>query len=135
METCPKCGTVQDPEHPVCVHMVGRKGGREVAKRGPEFYAAIGQKGGATNFARHGAEAMRAIGKRGGDATKASGLDYSAIGKLGGAATKALGPEHYAALGRKGGARLRALVRRGRQAEGPWEPEVEVTVREREAKP
>lgn len=68
-EACSKCGVVQDPEHPSCVHMAARKGGlRTVKNRGPEFYRAIGRKGGRTNAAlrgRIGGQRVRELIERG----------------------------------------------------------------------
>jgi len=48
---CPKCGTRQDPEHPVCVHLMGAKGGRKAQRTlleryGTEKHAEAGRKGG-----------------------------------------------------------------------------------------
>lgn len=54
---CPRCGAKQDPEHPNCIHMVGRKGGlaaKQVvqARYGKEHYRRAGIASGAARRAR-----------------------------------------------------------------------------------
>ncbi len=45
---------------------IGKKGGRALAQRGPEFFAGIGKAGGLATKAKHGSEFFSAIGKKGG---------------------------------------------------------------------
>jgi len=63
--TCPKCGLVQDEEKPVCVHMVGRKGGlRRLEKHGRESMSEMGKRGGASLAAKYGRAHFSAIGSQ-----------------------------------------------------------------------
>ena len=55
--TCISCGLRQDPDHPKCVHLTGRKGGKKTAtvlttRYGTEHFQAIGRKGAAVRWAK-----------------------------------------------------------------------------------
>jgi general stress protein YciG len=97
-EKCPRCGLVQDPEKPQCIHMAGKKGGRaNFAKHGREHYAKIGAQGGASVLAQHGVEHYTAMGRKGGIAVRDE-----------------RGVTFYEEIGRKGGQRIAELVRKGK---------------------
>ncbi len=84
---CGKCGVYQDPDAPVCAHLLGKKGGTTVLlKYGRDFYRRNGRKGGAATLAAYGQEHYRAAGEKGGSTTRAKG------------------PGHYRDAGKKGGA-------------------------------
>lgn len=72
---------------------------------------AMGKLGGQANARKHGVEHYKRIGAKGGAATKrARGPEhFVAIGRLGGEAVKAGGAD-YAAMGRKGGARVKRAL-------------------------
>lgn len=59
-----------DPARKMTRRQAGRLGGRKTAERGPEFFAAIGAKGGASTSARHDPWHFVAIGTKGGTSTK-----------------------------------------------------------------
>lgn len=64
---------------------------RQKAQGAPMTIADAGRKGGATTAARHGAEFYREIGRKGGQSTaKAHPDHFAAIGRIGGASTKRL---------------------------------------------
>lgn len=96
---CPKCGLEQDPEHPQCIHLAGRKGGkRGAAKRDMRM---IGRLGGLANLAKRGLGHYREIGAKGGEVIKQMAQKN---------------PDYWKEIGRKGGAKTAELVRLGRAA-------------------
>lgn len=59
MVKCPRCGTEQDPNHPLCAHMIGAKGGKNahktiMEKYGREHYREAGRKGAAIRWHKNG---------------------------------------------------------------------------------
>jgi len=68
----------------------GRKGGSESAKRGPEFFAAIGAKGGFATKANQAPDFFSQIGTKGGNTVKRErGTEfYAAIGSVGGSSPR-----------------------------------------------
>lgn len=101
-ERCPKCGVEQDPEHPICIHMSGRKGGRKMAERGSDYFRELGRRGGATTKSRIDAGELP---------------PYTEIGKRGGVANKAKQrPSYFREIGTRGGAKMAALCAANRKA-------------------
>jgi len=114
---CPKCGIEQDPEKPVCAHMMGRKGGKN-AVAGRDMHE-LGRKGGLANRAKHGHEFYVKIGMMGAAAVLAKqGVGYlREIGAKGGAALKkAAPPGYFEAIGAKGGQKVKDLCAAGKCA-------------------
>jgi len=114
---CPKCGLEQDPEKPVCSHMMARKGGRITAAS--HDMHELGRKGGLANRAKHGPEHYTKIGKMGGAAVLAKrGVGYlREIGAKGGKAlTESAPPGHFKEIGTKGGRKTKDLCAAGKCA-------------------
>lgn len=124
LESCPRCGIEQDPEHPVCIHMAGRKGGRKlVATKGVKnFFNRWGRRGGAKTRDIMGLEFYNKIGKKGGDTVKATyGKDFYIE-----LVAKKYGRPFFSSIGKKGGNRLRTLVAKGKATEILPEPECQM---------
>lgn len=114
---CPKCGIEQDPEKPVCSHMMGKKGGK-ISTEGRDM-PELGRKGGLANRAKHGPEHYKEIGAKGGAAVrdKRGTRFYREIGKMGGEALKKSAPPgHFEEIGTKGGRRTKELCTAGKCA-------------------
>ncbi len=114
---CPKCGIEQDPEKPVCTHMMGKKGGK-IATEDRDM-SELGKRGGAAVKAKHGIEFYKKIGAKGGKSVRDKrGIEfYRGIGKMGGEALKKSVPSgYYEAMGAKGGARIKELCAAGKCA-------------------
>jgi hypothetical protein len=114
---CPKCGIEQDPEKPVCSHMMGRKGGK-ISTEGRDMHE-LGRKGGLANRDQHGHEFYVKIGKMGGAAVLGKrGVGYlREIGAKGGKAlTESAPPGHFKEIGTKGGRKTKDLCAAGKCA-------------------
>ncbi len=114
---CPKCGIEQDPEKPVCSHMMGKKGGK-IATVGRDMHE-LGRKGGSAVKAKYGPDFYKAMGAKGGAAVrdKRGQEFYRGIGKMGGEALKKSAPPGYfEEIGAKGGQRMKALCAAGKCA-------------------
>lgn len=91
------------PDTVMTVQEAGRLGGiaarNLMLAKDPDYYRKIGAKGGKKTRDTHDANHYTNIGKKGGDAIKAAGTDYVEMGK-------------------KGAAKLKALIAAGKLAQG-----------------